>query len=76
MSNNTEHFSYKGGCGECEYIMYIEALKKELVWDTDKCLQVSNNKMLFNNSCTTKKLKKILLLKFKKYGSYVLLCDT
>ena len=29
------HFSYKGGCGICEY-MLIKAFKKELAWAIDK----------------------------------------
>ena len=46
MSNKTEHFSHKDGCG-VHGCTRIEAIKEELAWGTDKQLQVISNIMLF-----------------------------
>ena len=42
MSNKTERFSYKGGCGICER-MCVEALKEELGLAIDKQRWVISN---------------------------------
>ena len=47
VSNKTEHFSYKGGCGISE-CMHIEMFKRRASLGIDKRLQVISNKMLFN----------------------------
>ena len=44
MSNKTEHFSYKGGCG-IRGRTCIKAIKEKLVWATDKQLQFISNIM-------------------------------
>ena len=41
MISKMEHFGYKGACGMCGH-MSIETFKEELVWATDKWLQVIN----------------------------------
>ena len=46
MSNKTERFSYKGGCG-VHGLHVLSRLKGELAWATDKRLQVISNIMLF-----------------------------
>ena len=53
MSNKTECFSCKGGCGIRERTR-IEALKEELAWAIDKHNWVSTNTM---NSYATNNLK-------------------
>ena len=48
MSNKTERFSYKGGCGVRKH-KRIKVFK-ELCWAIDKWLQVISNKMLFKTA--------------------------
>ena len=65
MSNKTEHFSYKGGCGVCERMrINWKRLKEELAWAIDERLHVISNKMLFKHSYTTKKLKNKVLKQY------------
>ena len=47
VSNKTESFSYRGGCGVCGCCKHIKAFKEELAWTPDKCIQVINDIMLF-----------------------------
>ena len=42
ISNKTERFSYKGGCGVCR--SYVS--RQELAWTTDKRFRVISNIML------------------------------
>ena len=48
-------------------ICVLRHLKEELAWVIDKRLRVISNKMLFQNSCTTKKLKNKAVLNLKQY---------
>ena len=41
-----ERFSYKGGCGVCEY-MHIKAFKRRSGLGYSKRLRVNSNKILF-----------------------------
>ena len=66
LSNKTEHFSYKGGCGICEH-MHINALKEELAWAIDKWLQIISYIMLFKVVIvTTRKIKNKDILNLKE----------
>ena len=57
-----EHFSFKGGCAIYECTLN-EHLNEELVWATDKRLQLIINTMLFN---TNKNLKNKTAFKLKQ----------
>ena len=67
MSDKTERFSYKGGCG-IHKRMCIIVCKRRAGWAIDKWPQVISDIIIFKAvSYTTKKLNNKAILKLKQY---------